>query len=150
AAVVVAPTDVSVNDLRVQVTGENAPQAEFRVVDLRWQPGSLVTRGNFEHLSTRWLAAFVELPPGFETTVAFAGTWSVRSDPRLNGTLSIKREGGDVRVVGPPALPAGLSDATLDARFEDGRITTTVIVNAQVAKVKAQASVAPEPGAPGF
>jgi translocation and assembly module TamB len=150
AAAAVAADDVSVNNLRLLITGDDMPQADLRVDELHWQPGRLATRGGFEHLSTRWLAAFVELPPGMETTVALAGTWSIRSDPRLNGALSIKRESGDVRVVGPPALEAGLSDATLEARFEEGRITSTLVVNANVAKVQAHASIAPESGAAGF
>jgi translocation and assembly module TamB len=150
APLAVAADDISLRDLKIAVNGDKGPEASFQVLDLRWQPGRLATRGGFEHLSTRWLQAFVEMPPGMETTVAFAGEWSIRSDPRLNGTLSIRREDGDVRFAGPPAIDAGLSQAVFDARFDEGRIAAELAVTAKLAKLQARTTIAPAPGATGF
>jgi translocation and assembly module TamB len=150
AALAVASDNVSVRDLKVLVTGGNVPDAEFRLADLTWQPGRFGSSGAFENLSTRWLAAFVSLPRGIETSVSFAGIWSIRAQPRLTGTLSIRRVNGDVRLAGPPAMEAGLSQATLDVRFEDGRIAAQLDVSAKLAQLQARATIDCAPGGSGI
>jgi translocation and assembly module TamB len=150
ASLAVASDNVSVRDFKVLVTGGNAPAAEFRLADLTWQPGRFSSSGAFEHLSTRWLAAFVSLPRGMETSVAFAGVWSIQAQPRLTGTLSIRRDNGDVRLAGPPAIEAGLSQATLEVRFEDGRIAAQLDVSAKLAQLQARATIDPAPGGSGI
>ena len=150
ASLAVAPANVAVHDLKIQVRGGPAPAAEFRLADLTWEPDRFSSSGVFDHLSTRWLAAFVSLPPGVETTVSLAGAWSIRAQPRLSGTLSIHRDDGDVRLAGPPVIDAGLSQATLDARFDEGRISAQLDVSARLAKVQAHATIDPAAGAPGI
>jgi translocation and assembly module TamB len=150
ASIAAASENVTVRSLALKVTSNNAPEAEFRLADLIWEPGRFSSSGEFERLSTRWLAAFLSLPPGVETSVSFAGNWSVRAQPRLSGTISIRRDQGDIRLAGPPSIEAGLSQATLEMRFDDGRIAAQLDVGAKLAQVKANATLDPAPGAAGI
>jgi translocation and assembly module TamB len=150
ASLAAARDNVTVHALALKVTSNNAPEAEFRLADLTWEPGRFSSSGAFERLSTRWLAAFVSMPPGVETSVSFAGDWSIRAQPRLTGTLSIRRDQGDIRLAGPPMIEAGLSQATLDMRFDQGRIAGQLDVAAKLAQLQARATVEPASGAEGI
>lgn len=141
APITLSADRVAVGALNLVVSGDAAPNATFRLADLTWQPGRLTTSGAFDHLSTRWLAAVVALPPGVETTVSFAGQWSIRAEPRLNGTLSVVREDGDLRLAGPPAIEAGLSDVSLRARFDEGNVAADLAVNGKLATLRADAKI---------
>ncbi len=149
APISVAVDRVAVSALHLVVTGA-APEAHVRLEDLTWQPGHLSTSGSFEHLSTRWIETITTLPTGMETTVSLGGQWSVRAAPRLDGTVTITREGGDVRLAGPPAIEAGLTDVSLRTRFDNGNATAELSIDGKLATIRAQGRLATAQGAPGF
>ncbi len=60
--------------------------------------------------------------PAYDSTLRVGGEWALASTPRLNGTLALRRENGDVFLRGTPPFALGLSRVELDARFTDDRL----------------------------
>ncbi|MFO0524406.1 MAG: translocation/assembly module TamB domain-containing protein [bacterium] len=127
-----APARMQVGDGRVQVD------------ELRWEPGRIATRGSLAAFPAGGLVdlllspppaptpagasakarapAPAAPPPGYDSTLRIGGEWALASTPRLNGTLSLRRESGDVSLRGTPPFPLGLGRVELEARFIEDRL----------------------------
>ena len=72
----------------------------------------------------------------------------VRATPRVTGTLSLARDGGDLAPVDAPDLALGLTRAELMADFVDDRVHATLIARSRLADADVTADLArsPQPG----
>jgi len=150
-----APARVLVGDGRLQVD------------ELRWEPGRIATRGS---LSAFPAGGLVDLlvspspapgaaaaktksalapppPPAYDSTLRIGGQWALVSTPRLNGTITLRRESGDVSLRGSPPFALGLSRVELDARFTDDRLQAQAsIEGAAIGQGTAALALQPSPG----
>jgi len=130
--VVLSPAQLLVGDGRLQVD------------ELRWQPGVLATRGSLSGFPAGALVELAVPPPasgssgtstsgtntsgtntaapGYDSTLRIGGQWSLSSTPRLNGSITLRREGGDIALRAVPPFALGLSRTDVDVRFTDDRV----------------------------
>jgi translocation and assembly module TamB len=124
-------------------------EGQARVDELHWEAGRLTTRGSLTAFPAGGLVDLLLSPepvaaaapakagtaakPGamaktepsakaWISTLRIGGEWSLASTPRLNGTIILRREAGDVALRGTPPFALGLSRVDLDARFTDDRL----------------------------
>ncbi|MGH8852072.1 MAG: translocation/assembly module TamB domain-containing protein, partial [Casimicrobiaceae bacterium] len=120
----------------------------FTVDELRWRDGRLSSRGEFAALPAAPILALTNAAPRVSSTLTLAGRWSFAAAPRLTGTLSVQREGGDLAPVDAPDLALGLTRAELAAEFVDDRVHATLTARSRVADADVVADLAPttDPG----
>ena len=130
-----APTPVEWSADRLHVGAAHLRIAEGRadLADFLWDNGKLTTRGAFSDMPVSALFRLAGRKPPLATTLVIAGDWSLAATPRLNGTLHIARERGDVygtdtATLAPGELALGISKLTLDARFVDDEVSATAIL----------------------
>src|SRR5215470_14185741 len=150
----VAPVALEVASGRVGV-GEaivELGEGRLRLARLRWERGRLATAGEFTGVAVARYLALAELPPEVSSTLVLRGAWSLDTTPRLNGTVSLARESGDVAVGDSPRLALELTRLQLDARFVDDAVTGTVALAAgRLGSVDAKFDIGRAPNAePGM
>jgi translocation and assembly module TamB len=122
----------------------------LEVRSARWVAGRLHTSGEFSALPARWLVLAAGAAALVRTNLLLDGAWDLRTAPRLEGTLRLRRRSGDLAVVRdeePYAL--GLGDAALEARFADGGVVLTLDAASRYGKLALEGSVAAAPTANG-
>ena len=68
----------------------------LRLDELAWDDARVTTRGAFDGVPLASLARLAGYESPLATDITLAGDWSLASTPRLNGTLRLRRERGDV------------------------------------------------------
>lgn len=136
-------------------------QASLRVADgnvelatLAWDDGRITTRGAFAGIPVTTLAKFggVKLP--FVSTVTLAGDWSLAAAPRLNGSVTVRREQGDLLFGSETGLDPGdrafrVTAASLSARFADDAVDATATFRSERGlNADAQLAIGVVPNAP--
>src|SRR4029079_6216836 len=103
---------------------------------LAWDEGRVTTRGTFAGvpLSTVAMLCAVNLP--FASTVTLGGEWSLAAAPRLNGSLTVRREQGDLSFGSDSGAVPGdrafrVSSAEISARFTDDAVAATATFRSQ-------------------
>ncbi len=115
---------------------------------LRWEHGRFASQGEFAGIALAPFLAFVELPRGFASTLALRGAWAIDTTPRLNGTITLGRESGDVTVGESPRLPLELEQLEVNARFVDDAATGTLAGRSRrVGTATAEFEIGRSPGA---
>ena len=145
------PADLEAGMHRVRVASLRGTLAggRFSVDELRWQENRLSSRGEFAALPAAPLFAFTGVAPHVSSTLTLAGRWSFAATPRITGTLSFSRDGGDLAPIDAPSLALGLTRADLTAEFVDDRVHATLIARSRLADADLSADVAPSPHAAG-
>jgi translocation and assembly module TamB len=123
-----AALELAADRVAVGATAARLGDGEVTLEHLRWEDGRLASAGRFTGVA---LAPFLALLPErreIATTLLLAGAWSVDLTPRLNGTVSLARESGDVALGEAPAFPLGLTRLALDARLVDDAVAARLDV----------------------
>jgi translocation and assembly module TamB len=124
---------------------------EFRVDDLLVEQGRITSHGAFTGVPAETVARLAGASLPFTTDVAFGGAWSIAATPRLGGTISIRRERGDVRYDAGPGTSReeasiGLSRLDLDVRFENDAIDgSATLASARSGSATLAFAIAPSP-----
>ena len=145
AGLELSPVLVQLSPARLQV-GDGRVQVD----ELRWEPGRIATRGSLAAFPAGGLVDLLVSPgpaaatPAYDSTLRVGGEWALASTPRLNGTVALRREGGDVSLRGSPPFALGLSRVDLDARFTDDRLLAQARIEG-AALGQGSASLALEP-----
>jgi len=135
-AKLVAPVAVETGPGRIAI-GEAAVElgaGRLSIRRLRWEGGRLSTEGELAGVATAPFLALANLPSGIASTLVVRGAWSIDTTPRLNGTVSLARESGDIALGEPTAgtrLPLGLERLELAARLVDDAASGTVALEAR-------------------
>ncbi len=90
AALEIARDHVHVGAARLDVADGNVDLAA-----LAWDDGHLSTRGTFAGVPVATLARLGAVKLPFTSTLTLAGDWSLAATPRLNGSVTVRRERGD-------------------------------------------------------
>lgn len=136
-----APTMLHASASRVEVgdamlRGEWG-EARFQVT--RWTPRTLELRGTSPGIQIQNLARSLRLDVP-RSTLVVATDWDIRSAETFNGTLSMRRVSGDLRV-GEPRLALGLQTLELKAEAVRGRAHATLdITGERVGRIKGEGS----------
>ena len=125
AAVAFAPGHASIGEARLSVADGTVELSEFT-----WDGGRITTRGSFTAVPLATAARIAGVPLPMASTLTLGGAWSLAAAPRLNGTATIRREGGDLQLPGnsainPTALAMGITSLELAARFIDDTVDAT-------------------------
>jgi translocation and assembly module TamB len=143
------PAEVEAGTRRIRLASLRGTLAggRFAVDELRWQEGRLSSRGEFSALPAAPLLAFTGAASRVSSTLTLAGRWSFAAMPRITGTLSVSRDGGDLAPVDAPELALGLTRADLAAEFVDDRVHATLVARSRLADADFTADLAPAPQA---
>lgn len=87
----------------------------------------LASRGSVDRFPLAPLRDLLEEGPRFTTDLRFAGNWKLRADETLDGTLSLRRQSGDLRLA-EPALQLGLEALQLDLVAAANRVDARLAV----------------------
>jgi translocation and assembly module TamB len=122
AALELAPGRVFLGPLTAAALG-----GSLRVRDFRWEAKRLTSSGDFTNLAARLLVDAAGLGDNLRSTLLFGGDWSLTATPRLNGTVRLRRERGDLEVLTDPVFPLGLEQLELSAKIVEDRVTATAV-----------------------
>lgn len=114
----VAPDRVVAGAMTLRVGGGRVALGETRAA-----PGDFTTSGEFGAMPAALLIALAGGGELVESSLRLGGSWRLTATPRLNGTIRMKRESGDVAFRTEPRFALGLSTLELDAGLVDERAT---------------------------
>lgn len=121
---------------------------------LSWDRGRISTRGAFSGVPVATMAKLAGAPLPFASTLTLAGEWSLAAAPRLNGSVTVRRERGDVFFGAGTSVDLGnraLGVTALDiaANFRDDAVEATAGVRSALgANADAQLSIGVAANAP--
>jgi translocation and assembly module TamB len=125
AALSIAAGHIRVGEARMSIAEGNVHLAEFA-----WDDGRITTSGRFTQVPVAAVARLAGTPLPFVSTLTLIGEWSLTAAPRINGTLNLRREGGDVWIMRDAAIDStktalGITALEVDARFADDAVDAT-------------------------
>jgi translocation and assembly module TamB len=105
-------------------------ESRIELGDFLWDRGRLSSRGRFTAVPAAGVATALGMQLPLESTLRLAGQWSLEATPKLNGTIVIRRERGDIYAVehdGPirEEIGFGLTEFVTEARFTDDALAAT-------------------------
>ena len=103
---------------------------EARMQVARWTPRTLDLKGSSPGIEIQNLARSLRLAQMPRSNLVVAGDWDIRAAESFNGTLTLRRVSGDLRV-GEPPLPLGLRTLDLKAEAVQGRARATFLVEGE-------------------
>jgi translocation and assembly module TamB len=127
-----APAVLEVARDRLHVGSARIAVADGRaeLVTLTVDDGRLSTSGSFTGIPANTLARLAGTEMPLASTLKLGGKWSLAATPRLNGTLEVRREEGDLFATdsltpGPAGLALGIIDLALAATWRDDALEAT-------------------------
>jgi translocation and assembly module TamB len=113
-------------------------EAHFAVT--RWTPRTLDVRGTAPAVQVRTLARSLRLREPALSDLVVAAEWDLHASETFDGTASLRRVSGDVRV-GEPALPLGLQDLLLKLDVARGHARANLeLSGARIGRVQGDGS----------
>jgi translocation and assembly module TamB len=100
----------------------DAANGRIAVNEFTREAKSIVTRGRIEHLSLSRLLQLAAPAVPVRTDLQFGGEWDVRIGEILAGTAALRREKGDLTVLGGAPVVLGLRSLSANASAQDGRL----------------------------
>jgi translocation and assembly module TamB len=150
-----APVAVETGPSRIAM-GEAAlefGEGRLAIRSLRWENGRLSTQGELAGVPIAPFLALAAPPAEVASTLAVRGTWSIETTPRLNGTVALARDSGDVAIGDPGTgstarLPLELDELRVDAKLvDDAASGTAVLTSRRLGTANATFEVGRAPGA---
>ncbi len=148
AAVELARTRIRIGATQLVVADGNV-----RLAELAWDNGRITTSGSFSAVPFAAAARLAGMTLPFVSTVTLGGDWSLKAAPHLTGSLTVRREGGDIflaRSAGSEAMVAvGITAVEMKGRFADDAIDATASLRSSRGDtVAAKLSIGSVAGAP--
>lgn len=147
-----APAPLEIARRRIELGRVEAALGEGRlfVRELQWSGERLSSSGRFDGLPARWLLIAAGLSQRAHSTLLLDGQWSIASSPELNGTISLRRASGDLALADGTRIDLGLTSASLDARFDKGRLSAKANVATRFGTAALHGELGPAPQATGL
>jgi translocation and assembly module TamB len=115
---------------------------EARFATTRWTPQALELRGSSSGLGVRGFARALRLPTVPRGSLVVAAEWDVRAAETVDGTVSISRTSGDLRI-GDPPQPLGLDDLKVRVEMRRGQAKASASVHGRrIGRVDAEGQAA--------
>ncbi len=103
---------------------------EARLAVTRWTPRSLELRGSSPGLAVRNTARALRLPLARHATdLVVAADWDIRAGDQFEGTASVRRVSGDLRI-GEPAVALGLQEMVVKLDAARGKARAVLDIRA--------------------
>lgn len=141
AALEISRQRLLLKDAHLELAG-----APLRVYELAYDSGRIASRGEFTGLPLANLKGFVKGNEDFETDLTLGGNWQLAVADRVDGRVSLWREGGDIAYLSnieyllEPKLALGLDRLTLDMEAVSNRLQLRAeAIGAQLGSLKAEA-----------
>jgi translocation and assembly module TamB len=122
----------------------------FELRELAWDAGRLSSSGEFSGLPMAALLAATGQRARARSTVTLSGGWSFAAAPRLNGTLKVMRDAGDIAPGDAPELVLGLSRLEVAAESVNDRVHATLTARSRLADADVAVDIGPSPTAAGL
>lgn len=154
AAALVAPAtlDVAAGAIAVGTARFKFADGDVRVAGFRWDDGRITSEGALDGLPVASVAKMAGAKLPFNSTLVVGGDWRVVASPGLNGTLTLRRQRGDLftRDDTDPAaagLALGLSRLDVTAKLVDDALEASVDVDGQrLGKLAGTFTIGRDPG----
>ncbi|HET7097887.1 MAG TPA: translocation/assembly module TamB domain-containing protein, partial [Casimicrobiaceae bacterium] len=149
AALEVARAHLRVGETRLRVADGSVALGAFA-----WDDGRITTRGSFTGVPVTTVAKLGGIKLPFVSSVTLGGDWSLAATPRLNGSVAIRREQGDLAFGSDTGLSSAdrafrIATAELAARFNDDAVDATASIRSQRGlNADARLSIGTVPDAP--
>jgi translocation and assembly module TamB len=144
-----AQFDAGVKSVHLASMSGTLAGGHFAIDDLRWQADRLSSDGAFSAMPTAFWLALTSAGTRVASTLTLSGRWSFVASPKVNGTLSINRDAGDVSAVNAPDLALGLSLLEAHADIVDDRIHATLTARSAFADADVTADLGASTSATG-
>lgn len=108
ALLAVGAARISVQDARLRFL-----QGSLTVNEAIYRNGDLATRGSFSGIPASNIQHLLSSSLPMDLSLTLGGNWDLRMGQKLDGTMDIQRESGDIVVLSEPNLPLGLSKLAL-------------------------------------
>jgi len=124
------------------------------VAEFAWDDGRIASRGRFAAVPLATVARLAGRPLPTRATLTLGGEWALAATPRLEGTLGIRRETGDLWVVregagGAADTPVGVTLLEATARAHDDNIDASLeFRSARGGEARATVAIGVDPAAP--
>ena len=123
ATLAIARDDVDLGDATVR-----GDWGEAHLEVTRWAKGAFELKGSAPSVNVKNVARTLDLEEPARMNLVFSAGWNLRAAETIEGTVTVKRESGDV-FAGDPELPMGLSEAALAVEISRGRLHGTLNVS---------------------
>jgi translocation and assembly module TamB len=123
-----APARLELARSRVRIGAARLQIAEgnFNLAEFDWNEGRIATAGDFAAVPLATFARLAGTPLPFTSTLTLSGDWKLAATPHLNGTLAVRRQGGDIMIAqgidGDRPFAVGISALEARARFDDDAV----------------------------
>ena len=118
---------------------------------LRWEHGRLSTQGELAGVPAAPFLALAGAPADLASTLTLRGAWSIETTPRLNGTIALAREAGDLTIgdVTGQRFALELGALALDAKLVEDAVSGTAAASGRrLGTASGTFRIGPAPGAP--
>ena len=140
-----APMPLEIAPERLHAGAANLRVGSGRVAlgETHVAPGRVTTSGRFDAMPAALLIALSRGGELVESTLLLEGSWGLAATPRLNGSIRIRRESGDLVFRTEPAFALGLSVLELDAQVVDERATGRLVAQGREITLDARGEALP-------
>jgi translocation and assembly module TamB len=121
----------------------------FALRELKWDAGRWSSSGDFSGLPAAAVLAATGHAQHVRSTLTLSGRWSFAAAPRLNGTLMLSRDAGDIAPADAPELALGLSRFDVAAESVDDRVHATLTARSRLADADVAVDVGSSPALAG-
>jgi translocation and assembly module TamB len=147
-AITAAAGDFRLGPARLTVSG-----GRVAIDALEWREGRLATRGSLAALPLGPIhdvltgrAPGREGPRPIVSTLEIGGEWALATTPEMTGTVTLRRERGDLALTGARPFPLGLTRTDVDLRLDQGRLRGRArLEGAAVGEATATVGLEPSP-----
>ena len=140
-----ARVDWQPDHIRVADAAGTISGGRFALRELAWDAGRWSSSGDFTGLPTAAVLAATGQAQRVRSTLSLSGRWSFAAAPRLNGTLMLSRDAGDIAPADAPELALGLSRFDVMAESVDDRVHATLTARARLADADVAVDVGSSP-----
>ncbi len=134
ATLAIAQDDVNLGDATLR-----GDWGEAHLEVTRWAKGAFELKGSAPSVSLKNVARTLEVEEPPRMNVVFSAAWNLRAAETIEGTVTVKRESGDV-LAGDPELPMGLSEVALVVEISKGRLHGTLnVAGTRVGTIRGEA-----------
>lgn len=145
AMALAAPAKLDIGNHRVRLGGArfDIAAARLTVHELAYQPGEILSRGDFQGLSAAWLSDLAGMNAEFTTDLTLAGDWQFAIRDSVNGRAALWREQGDVRIAGLAQAALGLDRLAVNLEAVNNKLQGRVeATGSRLGKLQAEAASA--------
>jgi translocation and assembly module TamB len=148
ASVALSHGQLRIGEARIGIADGNV-----HIVDFSWNDGRITTHGEFAGVPVASAARLAGVSLPVRSTLKMGGEWSLAAAPRLNGTVKLRREDGDVWLrgdgTGAKDLAAGINALEFAARIANDTVDATAMLrSARGGRADAKGSIGLPANAP--